>query len=194
MDKFENKVLKLNLDSKRNVNNNSKHLGGSKNDNNNVFSKNNQITELSDKNYRIGDLISVEKLDLNENGVSKNQMNMTNSSLLEYLKVSIETLQIQNERMETMIDHQSELLDNLNKENFDLSENYSYFKELIETNILGMNSEMAVVDEKIKMVDDEIKQIEKLNNQEEEEILNEISKEIEKMVEKSQEKNVNNRY
>lgn len=194
MDKFHNKVLKLNLDSKRNVNNISKNVFDTKNSNNLLISKNNKIIEVSNKNSRDvmpNEEISVEKLDLNENGVSKNQMNQTNSSLYEYLRISIEALQMQNERIETIIDCQSEIFDYLSKENTDLNENYNYFKDLIETNSIGVKSEIGKIDEKIKLIDDEIEQIEKLKNQEEREILNEISKEMEIMVEKSQEKYVN---
>jgi hypothetical protein len=189
MDKFQNKVLKLNLDSKRNTNVNSKNNYELKNANNNLIVKNNKKAEVSSKVIRdIKPLteISVEKLDINENGVSKNQMNQTNSSLFEYIQLSIEALQMQNERTETMINNQSEALDFLDQEKNDLSENYNYFKELIETNSIEVKLQISEIDEKINLIDDEIGDIEKLKNREEKEIFNEISREIKNMVEKTE--------
>ena len=192
MDKFQIKVLKQNLDSKKNGNINSKNIFESK-ELNNIMVKNNKRAEVLVKNTR--DLkqeqISLENLDLNENGVRKNKINSTNSSLYEYLKLSIEALQMQNERMESMIKHNSEIIDYLGQEQSDLSDNYNFLKTLIETNRSRAKSEITKIDEEIKSIDDEIEDIDKLKTQEETEIFIEISKEIEKMVEKTEQKYVN---
>lgn len=193
MDKFQNKIIKVNLDSKKNENINSKNNLELKQGNQISIAKNIKKTEVTSK--ITGDVkqedISVENLDLNENGVPKNQMNSTNSSLFEYLKLSVEAIQIQNEKMETMINQNSELIDYLGEEQSDISENCNFLKELIEMNNLLTKSEITKIDEQINIRDNEIGDIEKLKDLEEKTLLNDIKKEIEEMVVKTEQKKVN---
>ncbi len=193
MDKFQNKIIKVNLDSKKNANINSKNNLESKQGKQISIVKTNKITEVTSKITRDvkQEEISVENSDLNENGVPKNQMNSTNSSLFEYIKLSVEALQIQNEKMETMIYQNSDLIDYLGEEQSDISENCNFLNELIEMNILLTKSEITKIDEQIKIRDDEIGEIEKLKDLEEKILLNDIKKEIEEIVLKTEQIKVN---
>lgn len=191
MNNLNNKVSKLDKDLKRNPETIS-YNKNNKNYHNVLIPKNNKIAEVSSKHTR--DIkqkeISVEKLNVNENGVPKIKINHLNSSLFKYIQLEIETLNIENEKLVAKIHNQSELLDYLNKENYEINENYKFFEELIQENSLKVNKDISDIDEKLKIIDDELEDINKFHDQEEQDILNNLNNEIEKMVEQTKKKYV----
>ena len=176
---------------KKNSKINSKNTLDLKQGNQTLITKNNKnnkktevTTKITTKDIKQED-ISVENSDLDGNGVPKNQMNSTNSSLfdhLDYFKLSIEALQRQNEQMETMNHRNSFLLEYLDEEQSVINENCNFLEDLIEMNKLLNKSEITKLDEQIKILNDEIGNIDELTETEEITNLIEMEKELEEMV------------
>jgi len=186
MDKNLSKTNKPNLDSKRttntNLHRNNQHIDSKK-----VETKINRMTNE--------DIIEEVKKNPNflnfENGVTNSALLHRKSSLLEYLNLTINALNSNIEKYESMKNSYQQMIDSLDNEIFDLEKYYNYNESMMKNLYTNTKSDISKIDEEIKQLDYEIEKLDKYQDSEELKIVDEITNEIEKEVKLTENLNVN---